>query len=150
MKVLTLTLALCLLAIPLFGQEEQVPFTDNEVLLLRAGKPLYQEREALRQETRDQTTAQAELDKIVAKIAQVTTIRDNWDAAGKDKAVAVADIVLSILEADRDAIQERLDNPVDNAARIAELTSILNEFLSVINDIAPEGRTTQDYINFVQ
>jgi len=150
MKKLLLTVVLVLFSTLAFAQIEGEPeFTDNEVLLLRAAKPLYQERETLRQETTDQLTAVEALASLDAKIAQVTTIRDNWEAAGRTGAVLVANLVLDTLAADRVLLAERVANPVDHAARIAELSSILSQFLQVLLPLAPEGRTTASYIEFV-
>ena len=149
MKKLLLTVLITLFAVTAFAQDVDPPFTDNEILLLRAARPLYQERETLRQETTDQVGAQAALDALDAKIAQVTTIRDNWDAAGRTGAVLVANLVLDTLAADREVLAARVADPVDHTARIAELTSILNQFLQVLLPLAPEGRTTAQYVSFV-
>jgi len=149
MKKLLLTVLITLFAVTAFAQDVDPPLTDNEILLLRAARPLYQERETLRQETTDQVGAQAALDALDAKIAQVTTIRDNWDAAGRTGAVLVANLVLDTLAADREVLAARVADPVDHTARIAELTSILNQFLQVLLPLAPEGRTTASYIEFV-
>jgi len=149
MKTLLLILTFIAFAVSSFAQSGEPAFTDDEILLLRAGKPLYQERLALQRAMSDQVTFQSEMDAVTAKIAQVQNVRDGWESQGNDGAVVVADLVLETLAADRDTLQELLDNPVNHTARIQQLGTVLNNFLDILLTIAPEGRTRAAYIEFV-
>jgi len=135
-----------------FAQVEGEPeFTNNEILLLRAARPLYREKLKLAKQLEEQAEKPARIAALESKIAQVTNIRNTWESQGKTKAVKVADLVLDVLSSDLAIAQAALIfDPADHSVRISEINSILLETLDLLLTIAPEGRTKASYLEYVQ
>ena len=134
-----------LFATSAFAQD--VPFTDNEILLLRAAKPLYAERVQLIHEEEDYATAQDVVDALTQKLAQANALKASWENRGKD--TTIIELVIEVLEDDLAEAEEKLANPPNNSERIAELNGILLEFLDLLLEIAPEGRLRSDYVDYL-
>jgi hypothetical protein len=148
-KYFVLTLTLVLLSSLAFAQVDP-PFNDDETLLLRIGREVFQERAQLQKKRTENGELVATIAAVDARLVTLQALSDGAFSRARTKAKLAIDTAIARLTRHRDNLQAQLDDYVDPSSRILLLNGVLSELEDELLLIAPVGRLRQHYIDFVK